>query len=70
MSTVIRLNHEHGGAVRRWGHTMTAVPIEGGSRLPDEIEIDAGLTPPVHAAWGRFMYGRRHEPRLKMLGLK
>lgn len=63
-------SHEFGGPVRRWDHKMTAVATEEGARLVDEIEIDAGLMTPIYAAWGRFMYARRHEPRLKMLGLK
>lgn len=58
---------EHGMGVRTWRHTLCVTESPGGSRLSDQIEIDAGWRTPVFAAWARFMYGARHRPRLRLL---
>ena len=64
------VSHEFGGAVKAWDHTLTVAPTDDGARLVDLIFIEAGALTPVYAAWGRFMYGRRHRPRMRMLGLE
>lgn len=61
---------EHGMGVRTWRHTLSVTEVAGGSRLSDVIEIDAGWRTLVFAAWARFMYGARHRPRLRLLGLE
>ncbi|MBV7380199.1 SRPBCC family protein [Maritimibacter dapengensis] len=58
---------ERGMGVRSWQHTVTVEPTAEGSRLTDRIEIDAGWRTPIFRAWARFMYGRRHAPRMRML---
>ena len=63
------LSHEHGGVVKSWNHTINVTPTPDGARLHDHIEIEAGALTPLYAAWARFMYARRHKPRLRMLGL-
>lgn len=62
-------SHEHGGAVKSWDHTLTVSVTPEGARLTDRIVIDAGWLTPLYALWARFMYARRHKPRLEMLGL-
>lgn len=62
-------SHEYGGAVTRWDHTLTVSETEGGARIDDDILIDAGAMTFLYAAWARFIYRRRHKPRLQMLGL-
>ena len=62
-------SHEHGGVVRRWDHRLTVEPSNEGAILRDEIIIDAGALTFLYATWARFMYARRHVPRLRMLGL-
>ena len=61
---------EHGMGVRTWRHTLRVTEVPGSSRLSEVIEIDAGWRTPVFAAWVRFMYGARHRPRLRLLGLE
>lgn len=58
---------EKGMGVKTWFHTVTVEQTEAGARLTDHVEIDAGVLTPIFAAWARFMYGKRHEPRLRML---
>ena len=62
-------SHEHGGAVTRWDHTLTVSPTPGGSRLSDKIVIEAGPMTWAYVLWAKFIYRRRHKPRLEMLGL-
>lgn len=62
---------EHGMGVDTWRHTLRVTEIPGGrSTLSETVEIDAGWRTPIFAAWARFMYGARHRPRLRMLGLQ
>ena len=62
-------SHEYGGSVKRWDHTIKIEETETGSRLTDTIMIDAGYQTPIYVWWARLNYGRRHKPRLRMLGL-
>jgi hypothetical protein len=63
-------SHEYGGAVKAWNHTLTVAPTPDGARLDDTIEIDAGWLTPIYALWAKFMYARRHKPRLRMLSAR
>ncbi len=58
---------EHGGSIRHWEHVLTVTPTAEGARLTDTIEIDAGFLTPLMRQWARFVYSRRHKPRLRML---
>ncbi len=58
---------ETGAGVKSWRHTLTVEPQQSGSRLRDVIEIDAGWMSWLFAAWARFLYRKRHEPRVRML---
>lgn len=60
-------SHEIGAGVKSWCHTLRVVPTEDGSRIEEQIEIDAGILTPLFAAWARFLYRRRHAPRLRIL---
>lgn len=58
---------EHGGAVKSWRHRLRVDETPTGARLMESIEIDAGWMTPIYTAWARFMYRRRHAPRVAML---
>ncbi|MXQ08470.1 hypothetical protein GQ651_11495 [Alphaproteobacteria bacterium GH1-50] len=58
---------EKGAGVKSWRHTLSITPYEGGSVLTDTIEIEAGLLTPLFAAWARYLYNARHQPRLRLL---
>ncbi|MGH1368335.1 MAG: SRPBCC family protein [Maritimibacter sp.] len=58
---------EHGGGVKAWCHKLRVEETPSGARIIESIEIDAGIMTPIYAAWGRFMYRRRHAPRVAML---
>ncbi|MEJ6403972.1 SRPBCC family protein [Yoonia sp. 2307UL14-13] len=58
---------EHGGSIRRWEHVLQVVPENEGARLTDTVHIDAGLTTPLMRVWARYVYRKRHPPRLRML---
>ena len=58
---------ETGAGVKSWRHTLTVEPQLSGSRLSDVIEIDAGWMSWAFALWARFLYRKRHEPRVRML---
>lgn len=60
---------ETGAGVKRWNHRIAVTPIEGGARLTDRIEIDAGWLTPVYAWWARKLYRHRDAPRRRLLGL-
>ena len=64
---MILRSSEHGAGVKSWHHTLTVSETETGSRLTDNIEIDAGLMTPVFALWAKYLYSARHKPRLKLL---
>lgn len=58
---------EHGGPVKAWRHSLHVFPYEGGARLSETIEVDAGAMTPLYAAWAGFMYRWRHGRRKAML---
>ncbi|MEL6838958.1 MAG: SRPBCC family protein [Pseudomonadota bacterium] len=58
---------ESGGAIREWEHVLTVIPVDGGARLTDTVTIDAGLSTRLMRLWARFVYRRRHVPRIRML---
>lgn len=58
---------ERGAGVKSWKHHLKVEPTEHGSRLVEQIAIDAGLMTPVFSAWARYLYKRRHKPRLAIL---
>ena len=67
-ATVFRFRSDEVGAgVRSWRHHLWIEVTQTGCNLHEEIEIDAGLLTPLFRAWARFLYKRRHEPRLRML---
>lgn len=59
---------ERGAGVKSWRHTLTVTKTETGSRLTDEIEVDAGVLTFAFAMWAKYLYKARHKPRLRMLG--
>ncbi|MGB7316829.1 MAG: SRPBCC family protein [Planktotalea sp.] len=61
------VSKERGMGVEHWHHRLSVVPHAQGAELIDEIEIEAGWRTPMIAAWARYMYKRRHKPRLAML---
>ena len=61
------VSREQGMGVEHWQHTLRVIPHARGAELIDEIEIEAGWRTPLITAWARYMYKRRHKPRLKML---
>lgn len=60
-------SREFGMGVQHWQHSLQVVKHAKGAELIDEVEIEAGWRTPLIAAWARYMYKRRHNPRLKML---
>lgn len=58
---------EQGMGVDHWQHSLRVLPHARGAELVDEIEIEAGWRTSVVCAWARYMYKRRHKPRLEML---
>ncbi|MEQ5871263.1 SRPBCC family protein [Sagittula sp. NFXS13] len=64
---MILRSFEKGAGVKAWCHTLTVEPQPSGSRLRDVIEIDAGWMSWAFALWARFLYRKRHEPRVRML---
>ncbi|MGH1578364.1 SRPBCC family protein [Planktotalea sp.] len=58
---------EKGMGVKHWIHRLQVQPHALGAELIDEIDIEAGWRTPIIAAWARYMYKRRHKPRLRML---
>lgn len=61
---------ERGSGVKFWRHTLQVEATVTGSRLLDRIEIDAGWLTGLFALWAKFMYSRRHKPRLRILDRK
>ena len=61
------VSREEGMGVEHWQHSLRIIPHERGAELIDEIEIEAGWRTSMIAAWARYMYKRRHAPRLRML---
>ena len=60
---------EHGAGVKSWRHTLSVSKTATGCTLTDTIEIDAGALTFIFALWARFLYQKRHKPRLVLLGL-
>ena len=58
---------ERGAGVKSWRHTLTVEPQQSGSRLVEVIDIDAGWMSWAFALWARFLYRKRHKPRVQML---
>ena len=58
---------ERGAGVKSWKHSLTVAPLGTGCRLMEVIEIEAGWLTWVFAAWARFLYRKRHQPRLRLL---
>ncbi len=64
---MILRSSEHGAGVREWLHTLKVIETETGSRLHDQIEIDAGMLTPAFALWAKILYSARHNRRLRLL---
>ena len=58
---------ERGAGVKSWHHSLRVQDTETGSQLIETIEIDAGWMTRVFAAWAKFLYRKRHEPRVRIL---
>lgn len=73
--TILALDEAHmsfqssevGAGVKSWTHSLVVIPDDKGCRISETIEIDAGLATPIFAAWPKFLYRRRHAPRLRIL---
>lgn len=64
---MILRSFEQGAGVKSWRHTLTVEATRSGSVLRDVIEIDAGWMTWAFALWAKYLYGKRHEPRVRML---
>jgi len=58
---------EKGAGVKSWCHRLSVVSEGSGCRLRDVIEIDAGWMTWAFALWARYLYRKRHEPRVRIL---
>lgn len=58
---------ERGAGVKSWTHTLHVTPTEAGCQLSDTIEIEAGWKTGMFALWARYLYSKRHAPRLRIL---
>lgn len=58
---------EHGSGVKSWKHLARVEETATGSRLIDEIDIDAGWKTPLVVFWANRLYRARHKPRLRLL---
>jgi hypothetical protein len=58
---------ELGAGVKSWNHSLHVTPTEMGCQLSDTIEIDAGWKTAFFALWARYLYAKRHAPRLRIL---
>ncbi len=66
--TMMFRSNEVGAGVKSWRHSLDVIAQgEGHCRIEEQIEIDAGVMTPIFAAWARFMYRKRHAPRLRIL---
>lgn len=63
-------SRERGAGITRWDHRLTVSPDGNGAVLHDHIEIDAGFMTPLYRLWAKFVYTKRHKPRLRLLGLR
>ncbi|MGH1446946.1 MAG: SRPBCC family protein [Cognatishimia sp.] len=58
---------ELGAGVKKWNHTLSIEPDGEGSRLVEQIKIEAGLLTPLFKLWAGVLYRGRHEPRQELL---
>ena len=58
---------ERGAGVKSWHHTLSVEPTETGCCLTDRIDIDAGWLTPLFGLWAKYLYRKRHGPRLRLL---
>lgn len=58
---------EKGAGVRSWHHHLAVTQTQGGSRLTETLEIDAGWLTWAFVLWAKHLYGARHQPRLALL---
>jgi hypothetical protein len=66
--TAMRLvSSERGAGVKSWRHSLRVEPTQTGCTLFDTIEIDAGWLTMPFSVWAKFLYKRRHNPRLAIL---
>ncbi|MDJ0823818.1 MAG: SRPBCC family protein [Paracoccaceae bacterium] len=62
-------SREAGLGLCHWAHRIEVIPHNGGARLTDIIDIDAGWKTPIVSAFATWMLRARHRPRLRLLGL-
>ncbi|NIY73890.1 SRPBCC family protein [Marivivens donghaensis] len=60
---------EVGAGVKTWQHLLNITPEGSGSRLDENITLDAGVLTPLFALWARKLYSHRDGPRRVLLGL-
>ncbi|WP_375572821.1 SRPBCC family protein [Ahrensia marina] len=62
-------SRERGPGIKRWDHHLKVTKTNTGCRLTDTVEIEAERSwlTPIYALWARFVYTRRHAPRMEML---
>lgn len=58
---------EQGAGTRRWDHALWLTAEARGTRLDEEIDIDAGLATPLVAWWAGKLLRGRHQPRIDLL---
>lgn len=58
---------EYGLGIKSWRHTLTVQEMESGSKLRDQIDIDAGILTPFFSLWAKHIYQSRHKPRQSLL---
>ncbi|PJI92136.1 hypothetical protein BC777_0980 [Yoonia maricola] len=56
-------SREHNKAIKRWDHTLSVQPVDGGCLWRDRIVLDAGPTTCLTARFCQFVYARRHRLR-------
>lgn len=61
------VSSEQGSGVKSWKHSLQVTETETGCQLSDTIEIDAGWATAAFALWARYLYRKRHAPRLRIL---
>lgn len=65
----IMRSEEDGMGIHKLTHELHVLPENGGARLVDHIEIDAGWLTPLVTMWAHIIYRRRHPIRLRLLGV-
>ena len=64
---MIMISSEQGAGVKSWHHRLQVTTTPTGSRLTDRIEIDAGWMTWPFTLWAKYLYKKRHAPRLRIL---